>query len=251
MILYFSGTGNSEYVAKRIGKAIGDEVVNLFDKIKESDFTEMRSERDWVIVVPTYAWRIPRTVQNWIEKTPFAGSGKMYFAMTCGGNIGNADKYLSKLCKAKDVEYMGCAQIVMPENYVAMFYTPEQAEALQIIDDAESGIDAAAEFIKDEKPLPRHIPTLTDRVESAFVNGVFYKTCVHAKAFYATDKCISCGLCEKVCPLSNVSLKNGKPAWGDDCTHCMACICRCPKEAIEYGKHSVGLPRYVCPKTVE
>ena len=27
----------------------------------------------------------------------------------------------------------------------------------------------------------------------------------------------------------------------------MACICRCPREAVEYGKHSRGLPRYVFP----
>ena len=30
----------------------------------------------------------------------------------------------------------------------------------------------------------------------------------------------------------------------DSRTHCMACICYCPKEAIEYGKKSKGKPRY-------
>ena len=35
MILYFSGTGNSEYAAKRIGKEIEDEVTNLFEKIRK------------------------------------------------------------------------------------------------------------------------------------------------------------------------------------------------------------------------
>ena len=40
------------------------------------------------------------------------------------------------------------------------------------------------------------------------------------------------------------SLQNGKPLWGQDCTHCMACICYCPAEAIEYGKMSLGKPRY-------
>ena len=32
MILFFSGTGNSEYAAKRIGKTINDDAVNLFEK---------------------------------------------------------------------------------------------------------------------------------------------------------------------------------------------------------------------------
>lgn len=40
------------------------------------------------------------------------------------------------------------------------------------------------------------------------------------------------------------SLQNGKPVWGQDCTHCMACLCCCPAEAIEYGKMSLGKPRY-------
>lgn len=44
--------------------------------------------------------------------------------------------------------------------------------------------------------------------------------------------------------MNNIHLENGKPLWGKNCTHCMACICYCPKEAIEYGKKSRGKPRY-------
>ena len=44
--------------------------------------------------------------------------------------------------------------------------------------------------------------------------------------------------------MNNVALKDGKPVWGKVCTHCMACICYCPVSAIEYGKKSVGQPRY-------
>ena len=56
--------------------------------------------------------------------------------------------------------------------------------------------------------------------------------------------CIGCGQCVKRCPMNNVILKDGKPVWGKACTHCMACICYCPVSAIEYGKKSVGQPRY-------
>lgn len=37
MVLYYSGTGNSEYVAKKIGEQVEDEVISLFDKIKGYD----------------------------------------------------------------------------------------------------------------------------------------------------------------------------------------------------------------------
>ena len=76
------------------------------------------------------------------------------------------------------------------------------------------------------------------------VNPVFYRLFVKAAAFQASDACISCGQCAKRCPMNNITLVNGKPEWGGKCTHCMACICYCPAKAIEYGKKSVGKPRY-------
>lgn len=250
MILYFSGTGNSEYVAKRIGKETGDEVNNLFEKIRKNDFSEMHSKRPWIIVVPTYAWRIPRIVQKWIENTVFTGNANMYFIMTCGGKIGNAGKYLEKLCHEKELNYMGCIGITMPENYIALFATPTQEEAMQIIEQAEPVIDQSIIYIKNGDKLPQADISFKDKINSGAINNIFYPLFVHAKKFYVTDTCISCGKCSSVCPLNNVRIENGKPVWGDICTHCMACICYCPKEAIEYGKHSRGLTRYICKKEI-
>lgn len=64
MILYFSATGNSEYAAKRIGKETDDDVTGLFERIRSGDYSEIHSQRPWVIVAPTYAWRIPRILQQ-------------------------------------------------------------------------------------------------------------------------------------------------------------------------------------------
>lgn len=247
MILYFSGTGNSEYVAKRIGKEIGEETVNLFEKIRRQDWSRLYSERPWVIVTPTYAWRIPRIVHRWLERTPLEGSKDIYFVMTCGDSIGNAGHYLQKQCAQKGMKYLGCAGITMPENYIAMFTTPGREEALEIIRKAEAVIVRTAQYIRGGEPMPQSRISVMDKLNSGIVNDGFYPVCVHAKKFYATDACISCGKCEAVCPLSNIRLENGKPVWGENCTHCMACICRCPKEAVEYAKHSKGQPRYVCP----
>ncbi len=248
LILYFTGTGNSAYVAKRIEKATGDKALNLFGKIRDSDFSDVHSDTPWIVVAPTYAWRIPRVVENWMKKTAFSGSAEIYFVLTCGGNIGNTGRYLQTLCSEKGMKYLGCFEIVMPENYIAMFSTPAKEEAVSIVEKAEAEIDKAIGFIQSGEPFSARRITVTDKMNSGIVNSIFYPVFVHAKKFYATETCISCGLCEKVCPLSNVRLVNGKPIWADNCTHCMACISRCPKEAIEYGKHSKGLPRYICPK---
>ena len=250
MILYFSGTGNSEYAAKRIGQVINDDVIDLFEKIRSRNFAAMHSNSPWVVVAPTYAWRLPRIVQEWLENTELCGSRDIYFVMTCGDNIGNAGKYLKPLCAAKALHYLGSFAVTMPENYLAMFSTPTEEQALQIVQQAEGEIDKAACLIKSGREFPQPAITFKDSLNSGLVNDVFYPMFVHAKKFYATDACISCAKCVKVCPLNNIRLENGKPVWGNSCTHCMACICRCPSEAIEYGEHSKGMPRYVCPKTV-
>ena len=244
MILYFSGTGNSNYVAKRIADALGDALVNLNDRIKASDTSLVETGERVIIVTPTYAWRIPRVVRDWLRKTELRGAKQAWFVMTCGSEIGNADRYNRDLCTEKGLACMGTAQIVMPENYIAMFSAPQADEARQIVAKAEPSIDRAIAAIQRNQPFAPTRNNLYDRFMSGPVNLIFYKFFVNADAFTVSDACISCGQCAKRCPMNNVTLKDGKPVWGKNCTHCMACICYCPVSAIEYGKKSVGQPRY-------
>ena len=244
MILYFSGTGNSKYVAKRIADALGDETVNLNDRIKDSDTSPVETGERLIVVTPTYAWRIPRVVRDWLLKTELRGARLAWFVMTCGSEIGNADRYNRELCTEKAISCMGTTQIVMPENYIAMFSAPQADEAREIVAKAEPNIDCVIASIQSNHPFAPTRNNLYDRFMSGPVNPIFYKFCVKADAFTVSDTCIGCGQCAKRCPMNNVTLKDGKPVWGKNCTHCMACICYCPKEAIEYGKKSVGQPRY-------
>ena len=244
MILCFSGTGNSRYIARRISEALQDEVVDLNSKIKAADCLPMQTGKDIIVVTPTYAWRIPRIVSEWISKTELLSAKRIWFVMDCGGEIGNAAKYNRRLAEQKHLRYMGTAQIVMPENYIAMFGVPKTEEARKIVRDAEPSIASAIACIKAKQAFPAPRNNLYDRLMSGPVNPIFYQFFVKAAAFRADDNCIRCGRCVKSCPMNNITLTDGKPVWGKQCTHCMACICYCPKEAIEYGKKSIGKPRY-------
>lgn len=244
MILYFSGTGNSGYVAKRIASALNDELFCMNDAIK---FGESVGEKDYkrlIFVTPTYAWRVPRIVSDLIEKTEFKGNIPVWFVMTCGGEVGNAAKYNIRLCKDKAFKYMGTAEIVMPENYIAMFDVPSNTEAKKIVEQAEQDILKTIDFLESDRAFLPMRNNLYDRFLSGPVNPVFYSLCVKSDKFYAGKDCIGCGRCAELCPLNNIKIENNKPVWGKTCTHCMACICYCPTSAIEYGKKSVGKPRY-------
>ena len=55
------------------------------------------------------------------------------------------------------------------------------------------------------------------------------------KPFHATEACIGCKKCEKVCPVGNITVTD-RPVWGGNCTQCLACYHVCPVHAVEYGK---------------
>ena len=131
MVLYFSGTGNSKYVAKRIADALGDTLLSMNERIKMGNTSAVACGERLVIVTPTYAWRIPRIVRDWLLKTDLLDARQAWFVMTCGSEIGNAAKFNRELCQAKGLAYRGTAQIIMPENYIAMFNAPQADEARQ------------------------------------------------------------------------------------------------------------------------
>ena len=244
MVLYFTGTGNSRYLARCIAEGLKMPLYDLNACIKAMDTAPVQTGRDVVLVTPTYAWRIPRVVSEWLGKTALTGAERIWFVMDCGSEIGNAAGYNRQLAAQKQLQYMGTAQIIMPENYIAMFNAPRNEQARSIVEQAEPALQKVLAQLKAGQEFPPPRETLYDRFMSGPVNPVFYRFFVKADAFRATDACIGCGKCVELCPLNNIHLENGKPVWDRNCTHCMACICYCPKEAIEYGKKSREKPRY-------
>lgn len=159
MIFCFSGTGNSRYIAQRIAEALQKTVIDLNARIKDNDTTTVDTGSDVIMVTPTYAWRIPKIVSEWMAKTKWTGAKRIWFVMDCGSEIGNAAKYNRSLAEQKQLHYMGTAQIIMPENYIAMFNAPQVDEAQQITAKAGPDIQAAIKCIqkKQEFPVPRII----------------------------------------------------------------------------------------------
>lgn len=246
MVIYFSGTGNSKFIANKIGKELNDKIIDSTKYIKINKKATFESKEPFIFVCPTYAWQIPKLFYKFIEESEFVGSNKAYFVLNCGSDIGNAENTAKILCDTKKFEFMGIKEIVMPENYIAMFPVPDEKESNNILKKSEPIIEKAIEDIKEGKKFDERTPSLLDKIKSGIVNDMFYKLFVKDTKFYVKDSCISCGKCEEICMVNNIKIIDGKPTWNGDCTHCMACICHCPVEAIEYGKKSIGKRRYIC-----
>lgn len=55
MVLYFTGTGNSRYVARRVAGALGDQLLSMNDRIKKGDTSPVTTDARLVIVTPVNA----------------------------------------------------------------------------------------------------------------------------------------------------------------------------------------------------
>lgn len=237
MVLYFSATGNTEFIAKELAKRIDDECVNLLPRIKAQDFTPISSEKPFIICAPVYVCEIPRFMAKFLKKLPFSGSKDVYFILTSGGYCGPSGRFLKKIFKAKKMVCHGHAEFKMPRNYVASNAYPmlekEQVEE-RITQSYQHLEQVSADILAGNKLSARHV-FFFETLITLPLNPVWCKYKLKAKDFYATDKCMGCGKCAKLCPLNNIQIVDKKPVWSDQCTHCMACIGNCPVKGIEYG----------------
>lgn len=244
MIFYFTGTGNSRYIAEVLNSILDDELVSINECLKSQKAYHFTSGKPFVFVCPTYAWRMPHVVDDFIKNTVFYGHQKIYFILTCAGNTGKAGKYAQKLARLKDMNYMGLSEIKMPENYITMFKAPDKNEEKKLIQNAIQSAFLLAGKIKNEKAFDKVSYQIGSCLESSIINTLFYKIFVKDDGFYSTGKCISCRKCMQVCPLNNIEMEDSRPIWKHHCTQCMACIASCPKQAIEYKKKTQGKRRY-------
>ncbi len=244
MILYFSGTGNSRLVARMIAELTGDEVGSI-SKLRKEGIRSVNSNSPFVIVSPIYAWKIPRYVEEFINETEFTGSDMMYFVMTCGSDSGFNWKYVENICRSNNLNFMGEADLVMPDNYIIMGNPPSEEESKAII---RKIVPMVRELADDISKGEKFKTTSRFGILKTYVmNPMFYKFYIDCPGFHSTDVCDGCGECIAYCPTDCIKMVDKKPVWTGNCIQCLSCINRCPREAIEFKGKTVGKRRYLCP----
>lgn len=153
MILYFSASGNSRYIARTAAECLKDKTICLNDRIKNRDYSAIHSERPWIIVCPVFAWRIPRIVEEYLKKTRLTGSSRIYLLVTTCGSSGNTGEYAKKLFQSVHKKWMGWYTFHMPGSYVAFMENPDLDRAAEMNRRAAKQLETLIPLIKNgQKP---------------------------------------------------------------------------------------------------
>ena len=265
LILYFSGTGNTDYIARYIEKKlhINSQIMDISLLTIENCSPEELKEYDIICFgFPVFELNSPEIVKTFLaDLSPIQNKGVFIFC-TMGLWGGNAIRKIYKPFQNKGYYFLGSQSVVMPGT-----------DGLAMLDKKSKYVKKALE--KDYNYFPKldkfttKILDIANRLSSgenieelsikppfkiaATIIGApfhfLYLIMVNfmKKKFYATEDCTICELCVKNCPVQNISIIDKEIVFGDQCVMCLRCIHQCPVEAIQIGKLTLGKFRWHGP----
>jgi len=233
-ILFFSATGNSLYVAKRLG----GQRYSIPKLLKQGKF---EFEDDKIgIVYPTNYMSVPKIVREFLSKATLK-SDYIFAVSTTGHPFGPASKRIMELGKEVGICFAYSVEIGMVDNYLPGFDMDKELKKLPSRN-VEQRIDKVIKDISECKVYIQKPPAVFSLLLKA-ANADNIKRGNFSDKFSVNSSCNNCGICAKVCPVDNIEMLE-KPVFGNACVSCHACVQHCPKEAIRI-KNEKGTKRYV------
>jgi Pyruvate/2-oxoacid:ferredoxin oxidoreductase delta subunit/flavodoxin len=252
MIFYFSATGNSEAVAKALGMELGDKAVSITDPDAPRMLGNETAIASLGLVFPVYGWNPPYLIYRFLDNLLRSGTKPdyLYFVLTCGDDIGKADKRLRKFLRRYNVAFNSIFSVTMPNTYVCLpgFDVDKPRVRQDKLSKVHDRIVEISRLIKGRRNTTSVTRGALPRLKTGILGWLFAKFLITDRYFHTTSECTLCKKCVVVCPQHNISVSDGKIVWGGNCTGCLSCYHHCPRKAILFGKFSDGKGQYLLCK---
>lgn len=226
-VIYFSATGNSLAVAKRIsGKCVS--AVSL---LRENGPIELSDPEGIGIVAPVYFGQLPAPVSELLGRARL-DAPYLFAVLTYGELAGRAARHIRREGERNSIRFDYIRTIKMVDNNFTIVNVEKQVRNA-----GRKKIPAHMEAIAGDVKLRKNSierPGLADRIVGIVEELLPQKRNFDSGFSVEADRCNGCGTCAKVCPNGNIRLVGGRPQWQGDCLKCTACYHNCPQEAIRY-----------------
>ena len=249
VIYYFSGTGNSLKIAKDLAAKLDDSELIPIAKVWESENLESKSENVG-FVFPLYYSGLPKIVIDFINRLNITKPDYFFTIITSAGDINEQPlQQLDKILKSKSKKLNAGFLVTLPTNYIIGYDVDPEEKQKEYFEKAIKQVEIISKTVKSKEENITQEILQKDLSRSEEVNRDFLEKVNESdKSFYVDDNCSSCGICEKVCPVNNIELIEGKPKWQHKCQQCLACINFCPEKSIQFGKETLKTQRYHHPE---
>jgi flavodoxin/Pyruvate/2-oxoacid:ferredoxin oxidoreductase delta subunit len=245
IIYYFSGTGNTEFAAKKFRETLKTKGFDI--ELKAIDLLKEKPDlKDYNLIglgFPIYAYNLPINIRRFINDLPTVQNKSVFIFVTMGdltslGALG----ITADLLKKKGFAVISAEGFQMLSNDIILFNAADSKSArFQLLREAAI----------------RKIKKIVDEIQSGkgkihgnsvfmkFLSGItgfwlnhLYRPWFHYHKFYVDEKCLpECRLCEQFCPVNNIKkIDTQKVIFNRACILCARCINCCPVYAIQYGK---------------
>lgn len=241
-IFYFTASGNSLYVARRIADGLGGAELVAIPKAMERHVDANAPVIG--LVFPVYAWGMPRMVADFVKGLRLTREQYVFAVATCGGTPAATLLRLQGLLRKAGADLD--AGFTVTDGRGGSSSDPAIIRLVRGLNWKKPGFatERLPEIIDVVKNRRKHKPE-SSSLPANIVGGMFHGSFVTMaktidKNYRVDDKCSHCGTCVRICPRGNITMVGDRPSWHQDCEMCGACYQWCPKQAI----HQSGNDQY-------
>lgn len=256
VVYYFSGTGNSENVARWLADAAREKGMeaNLTNIAKTDRLAIPTPEPNTLIAFcsPIHGFNYPPVMLNFILRFPKAKNHVLLLNTRAGmligkwnvpGLTGIAFYFSALILKLKGYSIRAMFPVDLPSNWISVhpglndrtvkFLHERNREKVNRF--AEKVLTGGTDF-RAVREIIQDVLISPISLGYYFIGRFFF-----AKTYYASADCDNCGLCIKSCPVKAIKTVDNRPFWTFNCESCMHCMSYCPKRAIETAHGSIVL----------
>lgn len=233
LMLYFSGTGNSKYIANLFGQKTGAKSFSVEEK---RNFKNILSSSDTIgFCYPTYGGCVPKIMREFVSShIEELKDKKLIIFCTQLMFSGDGARAFTELLPKGYGQVIYAEHFNMPNNLcnIGIFSVKNGDKTKKYIKAAEVKMDKVCKNIQKGKVITRGfnpVSKVLGKSQSAFWPKVEEKK---KSSVMVDSDCINCSICVKKCPVSNLRSTERGIEHKNNCIICYRCVNSCPKKAI-------------------